>query len=106
MLLERTLAVLEARLVGLARANLAASVTTWLNDYSNTFVERQVQPLAVSILAWLPAALLGRSSRSSFCATGGGFTASSRVPCPTPTSRRRSTCCTRCTRPAAPTSPV
>lgn len=58
-LLERTLAVLEARWSTLARANLAASVTTWLNDYSNTFVERQVQPLAVSILAWLPAALLG-----------------------------------------------
>ena len=59
MLLERTLAVLEARWSILARANLAASVTTWLNDYSNTFVERQVQPLAVSILAWLPAMLLG-----------------------------------------------
>jgi len=59
MLLERTLAVLEVRWSVLARANLAASVTTWLNDYSNTFVERQVQPLAVSILAWLPAALLG-----------------------------------------------
>ena len=58
-LLERTLAVLEARWSTLARANLAASVTTWLNDYSNTFVERQVQPLAVSILAWLPTALLG-----------------------------------------------
>ncbi len=58
-LLERTLAVLEARWSALARVSLAASVTTWLNDYSNTFVERQVQPLAVSILAWLPAALLG-----------------------------------------------
>ena len=59
MLLERTLAVLEARWSVLARANLAGSVTTWLNDYSNTFVERQVQPLAVSIIAWLPAMLLG-----------------------------------------------
>ena len=58
-LLERTLTVLEARWSILARANLAAGVTTWLNDYSNTFMERQVQPLAVSILAWLPAALLG-----------------------------------------------
>jgi predicted PurR-regulated permease PerM len=58
-LLERTLAALEARWSALARANLGASVTTWLNEYSNTFLERQVQPLAVSILAWLPAALLG-----------------------------------------------
>jgi predicted PurR-regulated permease PerM len=58
-LLERTLAVLEARWSALARVNLAASVTAWLNDYSNTFVERQVQPLAVSILAWLPAVVLG-----------------------------------------------
>jgi predicted PurR-regulated permease PerM len=59
LLLERTLAALEARWPWLARADLAANVTTWLNDYSNTFVERQVQPLAVSILAWLPAVLLG-----------------------------------------------
>jgi predicted PurR-regulated permease PerM len=59
LLLERTLAALEARWSWLARADLAASVTTWLNDYSTTFVERQVQPLAVSILAWLPAVLLG-----------------------------------------------
>jgi predicted PurR-regulated permease PerM len=58
-LLERTLEALEARWPALARADLAAGVTTWLNEYSNTFVERQVQPLAVSILAWLPAALLG-----------------------------------------------
>jgi predicted PurR-regulated permease PerM len=59
LLLERTLAALEARWPWLARADLAANVTTWLNDYSNTFVEQQVQPLAVSILAWLPAVLLG-----------------------------------------------
>ncbi len=58
-LLERTLALLESRWAMLARANLAASVTTWLNEYSSTFVERQVQPLVVAILAWLPAALLG-----------------------------------------------
>ena len=58
-LLESTLAALEARWPAFARANLAASVTTWLNEYFNTFLERQVQPLAVSILAWLPAALLG-----------------------------------------------
>lgn len=58
-LLERTLALLESRWTMLARANLAASVTTWMNEYSSTFVERQVQPLVVSILAWLPAALLG-----------------------------------------------
>jgi predicted PurR-regulated permease PerM len=58
-LLERTLALLESRWTTLARANLAASVTTWMNEYSSTFVERQVQPLVVSILAWLPAALLG-----------------------------------------------
>jgi predicted PurR-regulated permease PerM len=57
--LERTLAALEARWSVLARANLAAGVTTWLNEFSGTFVERQVQPLAVSILAWLPATLLG-----------------------------------------------
>jgi len=59
VLLERTLAALEERWPGLARAGLAAGVTTWINEYANTFVERQVQPLAVSILAWLPAALLG-----------------------------------------------
>ncbi|HSD54055.1 MAG TPA: AI-2E family transporter [Burkholderiales bacterium] len=58
-MLERTLEALEVRWPALARANLAGGVTTWLNEYSNTFVERQVQPLAVSILAWLPAALLG-----------------------------------------------
>ncbi len=59
VLLERTLAALEGRWSTLARANLAAGVTTVLNEFSSTFVERQVQPLAVSILAWLPAALLG-----------------------------------------------
>ena len=59
VMLERTLEALEARWPALARANLAGGVTTWLNEYANTFVERQVQPLAVSILAWLPAALLG-----------------------------------------------
>ncbi len=59
VLLERTLAALEGRWSTLARANLAAGVTTLLNEFSSTFVERQVQPLAVSILAWLPAALLG-----------------------------------------------
>ena len=59
VLLERTLAALEGRWAMLARANLAASVTTWLNEFSSTFAERQVQPLVVSILAWLPAALLG-----------------------------------------------
>ena len=58
-LLERTLAALEARWSTLARANLADGVTTWLSEYSDTFLKRQVQPLAVSILAWLPAALLG-----------------------------------------------
>ena len=58
-LLESTLAALEVRWSVLARADLAASVTTWLNEYSDTFLKRQVQPLAVSILAWLPAALLG-----------------------------------------------
>jgi predicted PurR-regulated permease PerM len=58
-LLERTLTLLETRWSVLARANLAAAVTTWLNEYSNTFVERVVQPLAVSMIAWLPALLLG-----------------------------------------------
>lgn len=58
-LLERTLALLEGRWSVLARAGLAESVTTWMNEYSETFVKRQVQPLAVSILAWLPALLLG-----------------------------------------------
>jgi predicted PurR-regulated permease PerM len=58
-LLERTLALLEGRWSLLARAGLAESVTTWLNEYSDTFMKRQVQPLAVSILAWLPALLLG-----------------------------------------------
>ena len=58
-LLEHTLEALEARWSVLARARLAANVTTWLGDFSGTFVERQVQPLAVSILAWLPAVLLG-----------------------------------------------
>jgi predicted PurR-regulated permease PerM len=58
-LLERTVTVLEARWPALERANLAAGFATWLNEFSGTFLERQVQPLAVSILAWLPAALLG-----------------------------------------------
>jgi predicted PurR-regulated permease PerM len=58
-MLERTLEALEARWPALARANLAVGVTTWLNEFSNSFVERQVQPLAVSTLQWLPAALLG-----------------------------------------------
>ncbi len=57
--LERTLAVLEARWSVLARAHLSAGVTMWLNEFSSTFMERQVQPLAVSILGWLPAGLLG-----------------------------------------------
>jgi predicted PurR-regulated permease PerM len=59
VLLERTLTALEERWSMLARANLAASVTTWLNEFSGTFAERQVQPLMVSLVAWLPAALLG-----------------------------------------------
>jgi predicted PurR-regulated permease PerM len=59
LLLERTLAALEARWSMLERANLAAGVTAWLNEYSGTFAERQVQPLVVSMIAWLPAALLG-----------------------------------------------
>ena len=58
-LLERTLLALEARWPMLARADLAAGVTTWLNEYANTFMAQQVKPLAVSTLAWLPAALLG-----------------------------------------------
>jgi predicted PurR-regulated permease PerM len=58
-LLERTLLALEARWPLLASAELAAGVTTWLNEYSNTFMKKEVQPLAVSLLAWLPAALLG-----------------------------------------------
>jgi predicted PurR-regulated permease PerM len=58
-LLERTLAALEARWPLLARADLAAGVTTWLNEYSDTFLKKELQPLAVSLLAWLPAALLG-----------------------------------------------
>ncbi len=59
VLLEHTLAALEDRWTVLARAHLSAGVSAWLSDFSNTFMERQVQPLAVSILAWLPAALLG-----------------------------------------------
>ncbi|MGH8619198.1 MAG: AI-2E family transporter [Burkholderiales bacterium] len=59
LLLESTLAALEARWSVLARAHLSAGVTAWLNEFSNTFMERQVQPLAVSILSWLPAGLLG-----------------------------------------------
>ena len=59
VLLERTLGELEARWSMLARARLAETVTTWLNEFSSTFAERQLQPLAVSILAWLPATLLG-----------------------------------------------
>jgi predicted PurR-regulated permease PerM len=58
-LLERTLAAAEERWSMLARAHLAATVTGWLSEFSGTFVERQVQPLVVAILAWLPAALLG-----------------------------------------------
>jgi predicted PurR-regulated permease PerM len=58
-LLERTLTALERRWPLLASAELAAGVTTWLNEYSNTFMKKEVQPLAVSALAWLPAALLG-----------------------------------------------
>jgi predicted PurR-regulated permease PerM len=58
-LLERTLTALERRWPLLASAELAAGVTTWLNEYSNTFMKKELQPLAVSALAWLPAALLG-----------------------------------------------
>jgi predicted PurR-regulated permease PerM len=58
-LLERTLTALERRWPLLASAELATGVTTWLNEYSNTFMKKEVQPLAVSVLAWLPAALLG-----------------------------------------------
>jgi len=59
LLLERTLAALEARWPVLARADLAAGVTAWLAEYSDTFMKKELQPLAVSVLAWLPAALLG-----------------------------------------------
>lgn len=57
--LEHTLASLEARSAVLARARLAGTVTDWLGEFSSTFVERQVQPLLVAAVAWLPAALLG-----------------------------------------------
>ena len=57
--LEHTLAEFEARWSMLARAQLSTGVTTWLNEFSDTFVERQAHPLAVSLLTWLPAALLG-----------------------------------------------
>jgi len=46
----------------------------------NTFVERQVQRSRCPSRV-LPAALLGPFFAFFFCATGGGFTASSRVPC-------------------------
>jgi predicted PurR-regulated permease PerM len=59
LLLERSLAAAEARWPLLARADIAASVMGWLNEFSATVVERQVQPLLVSFIAWLPAAALG-----------------------------------------------
>jgi predicted PurR-regulated permease PerM len=59
ILLERTLAAAEGRWPVLARANLAAGVMSWLNELSANIVERQVQPLLVSFIAWLPAAALG-----------------------------------------------
>jgi predicted PurR-regulated permease PerM len=59
LLLERTLSAAEARWPIIARAHVAESVTTWLNEFSATVVERHVQPLLVSLIAWLPAALLG-----------------------------------------------
>ena len=59
LLLERSLAAAEARWPVLARAHVAESVTVWLNEFSATVVERHVQPLLVSLIAWLPAAALG-----------------------------------------------
>jgi predicted PurR-regulated permease PerM len=59
LLLERTLAAAEARSPLLARAQVAESVTVWLNEFFATVVERHVQPLLVSLIAWLPAAALG-----------------------------------------------
>jgi predicted PurR-regulated permease PerM len=58
-LLERTLAAVEERWPMMARAGVADSVTTWLNEFSGSLVERHVQPLLVSLLGWLPAAALG-----------------------------------------------
>ena len=58
-LLESTLSAAEARWSLLARAHLSSGVTEWINDFSDTFVERRFKPFAVSALGWLPASLLG-----------------------------------------------
>ena len=58
-LLERTLVEIEERWPLMARARIAESVATALNEFSGSLVERHVQPLLVSLIAWLPAAALG-----------------------------------------------
>jgi len=59
VLLERTLAEVEAAWPLMARAKVAESVTVWLNDFSGTLMERHVQPGLFSLIGWLPAAALG-----------------------------------------------
>ena len=57
-LLARSLAGLEERYGMLQRAHLAATVAQRLNEFTNGFAERHVEPIALGIAAWTPSLLL------------------------------------------------
>lgn len=57
-LLERSLAGLEERYGMLQRAHLAATVAQRLNDFTSSFAEHYVAPIALGIAAWTPSLLL------------------------------------------------
>jgi predicted PurR-regulated permease PerM len=57
-LLERSLAGFEERVDMLHRAHLAATVAQRLNDFTGSFAEHYVEPIAFGIAAWTPSLLL------------------------------------------------
>ena len=57
-LLQRSLAGLEERYGMLQRAHLAATVAQRMNDFTSSFAEHYVEPIALGIAAWTPSLLL------------------------------------------------
>src|SRR5262245_526057 len=57
-LLELSLQELEERYAMLQRAHLAETVGQRLSEFTGTFAERHVEPIAVGIAVWTPALLL------------------------------------------------
>ena len=57
-LLERSLAGLEERYAMLQRAHVAAMVGQRLNEFTSTFADQYIEPIALGMAAWTPSLLL------------------------------------------------